>query len=71
METLMHLFKGNVGSGIFAMGDAIKNAGIILGPIAILILGIICVHCQHMLVSTDSKNIINYCGMYNHKFVFI
>lgn len=51
LETLMHLFKGNVGSGIFAMGDAMKNAGILVGPIATLILGIICVHCQHLLVS--------------------
>lgn len=49
----MHLFKGNVGSGIFAMGDAMKNAGIILGPVFTLLLGIICVHCQHMLVSND------------------
>ncbi|CAG9837692.1 unnamed protein product [Diabrotica balteata] len=51
LETLMHLFKGNVGSGIFAMGDAIKNAGIIFGPIVVLFLGIICVHCQHMLLN--------------------
>ncbi|XP_072390862.1 proton-coupled amino acid transporter 1-like isoform X1 [Diabrotica undecimpunctata] len=51
LETLMHLFKGNVGSGIFAMGDAIKNAGIILGPIVVLFLGIICAHCQHMLLN--------------------
>ncbi|XP_018567658.1 proton-coupled amino acid transporter 1 isoform X2 [Anoplophora glabripennis] len=51
LETLMHLFKGNVGSGIFAMGDAIRNAGIILGPIVVLLLGIICVHCQHLLLS--------------------
>ncbi|KAJ8919913.1 hypothetical protein NQ315_006442 [Exocentrus adspersus] len=50
LETLMHLFKGNVGSGIFAMGDAVRNAGIILGPIVVLCLGIICVHCQHLLL---------------------
>ncbi|KAF7275726.1 hypothetical protein GWI33_011330, partial [Rhynchophorus ferrugineus] len=49
VETLMHLLKGNVGSGIFAMGDGIKNAGIILGPIVVLILGVICTHCQHLL----------------------
>ena len=47
----MHLFKGNVGSGIFAMGDAIRNAGILVGPGIVLLLGIICVHCQHLLVS--------------------
>ncbi|CAG9855731.1 unnamed protein product [Phyllotreta striolata] len=50
LETLMHVFKGNVGSGIFAMGDAVRNAGIIFGPIVVLCLGIICVHCQHLLL---------------------
>lgn len=50
----MHLFKGNVGSGIFAMGDAVRNAGIIVGPIVILFLGVICVHCQHLLVSNKN-----------------
>lgn len=66
----MHLFKGNVGSGIFAMGDAMKNAGIIVGPILTLILGIICVHCQHMLVS--KKSITDICpynfGQFNNVF---
>lgn len=47
----MHLFKGNLGSGLFAMGDAMKNGGIVLGPAAIIFLGLICTHCQHLLVS--------------------
>lgn len=55
-ETLMHLLKGNIGSGIFAMGDGIRNAGIIVGPIVVLILGIICTHCQHLLLSA-AKNL--------------
>ncbi|XP_076264759.1 proton-coupled amino acid transporter 1-like isoform X2 [Rhynchophorus ferrugineus] len=55
VETLMHLLKGNVGSGIFAMGDGIKNAGIILGPIVVLILGVICTHCQHLLLNAAKK----------------
>ncbi|XP_066256484.1 proton-coupled amino acid transporter 1-like [Euwallacea similis] len=58
-ETLMHLLKGNIGSGIFAMGDGIKNAGIILGPIVILILGIICIHCQHLLLKA-ARNLNEY-----------
>jgi len=46
----MHLFKGNVGPGLFAMGDAFKNGGIIVAPILTLFLGIVSVHCQHILV---------------------
>lgn len=51
----MHLLKGNVGSGIFAMGDGIRNAGIIFGPIVVLVLGVICTHCMHLLVSWVGK----------------
>lgn len=47
----MHLLRGNIGSGMFAMGDAFKNAGLVLAPIVVVILGVICVHCQHLLVS--------------------
>ncbi|KAF5289666.1 hypothetical protein FQR65_LT11783 [Abscondita terminalis] len=53
LETLMHLFKGNVGSGIFAMGDAFKNSGIVLGPILVPILGLICVHSSHLLLNAS------------------
>ena len=50
----MHLFKGNVGSGVFAMGDAVRNAGLMVGPWLIILLAIICVHCQHVLVRNIS-----------------
>ncbi|XP_050315799.1 proton-coupled amino acid transporter-like protein CG1139 [Anthonomus grandis grandis] len=58
-ETLMHHLKGNVGSGIFAMGDGIRNAGIIVGPVIVIILGIICTHCQHLLLKT-ARNLNEY-----------
>ena len=54
----MHIFKGNVGPGLFAMGDAYKNAGIVLAPILITVLGVICVYSQHILV-IYTKIIIN------------
>lgn len=50
MATMMNLFKGNVGTGCYAMADAMKNGGIILGPILTLIIALICVHVQHMLI---------------------
>lgn len=55
LETMMHLFKGNVGTGCFAMADAVKNGGLILGPILTLFLGVICVHAQHVLLQCASK----------------
>lgn len=50
IETLMHLFKGNVGTGCYAMADAMMNAGLILGPILTIVIAIINVHAQHMLI---------------------
>lgn len=55
VETLMHLFKGNVGPGSIAMADAVKNGGLILAPILTLLLGIICVHAQHVLLKCSAK----------------
>ncbi|XP_025836729.1 proton-coupled amino acid transporter 1 isoform X2 [Agrilus planipennis] len=54
-ETLMHLLKGNVGSGVFAMGDAFKNAGIAVAPGLTLFLGFICVHSMHLLLGASKK----------------
>lgn len=55
LETLMHLFKGNVGPGCYAMADAVKNGGLLLAPVLTLFLGIICVHAQHVLLKCSAK----------------
>ncbi|KAJ8867431.1 hypothetical protein PR048_031232 [Dryococelus australis] len=52
LESLIHLLKGNIGSGLFAMGDGFHNAGLVVAPIMTLVLGVICVHSQHLLVSS-------------------
>ncbi|XP_058063869.1 proton-coupled amino acid transporter-like protein CG1139 [Anopheles bellator] len=51
LETMMHLFKGNIGTGCYAMGDAFKNGGLLFGTIVTLLLGFVCVHCQHVLIN--------------------
>ncbi|XP_050315812.1 proton-coupled amino acid transporter 2-like isoform X2 [Anthonomus grandis grandis] len=48
----MHLIKGYVGTGVFSMGDAIKNSGLIFGPISVLLIGMTCLHCCHLLVNS-------------------
>lgn len=50
LDTMIHLLKGNIGTGILAMPDAFKHAGLYLGLFGTLIMGAICTHCMHMLV---------------------
>ncbi|XP_052076009.1 proton-coupled amino acid transporter 4-like isoform X3 [Mytilus californianus] len=51
ISSLMHLVKGNVGTGILAMPNAVNNAGLLVGTIGILLIGGIAVHCMHMLLN--------------------
>lgn len=50
LDTMIHLLKGNIGTGILAMPEAFKNAGLYVGLIGTMIMGFICTHCMHMLV---------------------
>ncbi|XP_012544828.1 proton-coupled amino acid transporter 1 [Bombyx mori] len=54
-DTLLHIFKGNISSGLLAMGDAFKNGGIVFAPIMTAILGVICVHAQHLLLNGSEE----------------
>ncbi|XP_064482211.1 proton-coupled amino acid transporter 1-like isoform X2 [Ornithodoros turicata] len=52
-ETMMHVLKGNIGTGVLAMPSAFANAGIVVGSIGILMMGLICVHCMHVIVKCN------------------
>ncbi|XP_030376711.1 proton-coupled amino acid transporter-like protein CG1139 isoform X2 [Scaptodrosophila lebanonensis] len=54
-DTLVHLLKGNIGTGILAMPDAFKNAGLYVGLFGTLLMGAICTHCMHMLVACSHE----------------
>lgn len=51
--TMMHLMKGNIGTGILAMPNAVMNAGLLVGTTGIPLLGLFCVHCMHLLVNNS------------------
>lgn len=55
MGALSHMIKGSLGSGILAMPMAFKNAGLGVGVIGAFLIGYLCTHCVHLLVS-DSVN---------------
>lgn len=51
MGSLAHLLKSSLGTGILAMPLAFKNSGLLVGALGTLIVGFICTHCVHILVS--------------------
>ncbi|KAM3968648.1 proton-coupled amino acid transporter-like protein acs [Aphomia sociella] len=55
MDTILHIFRGNIGSGLLAMGDAFRNGGIVFASITTVVLGIICVHSQHLLLNCSEE----------------
>ncbi|KAL1489695.1 hypothetical protein ABEB36_013635 [Hypothenemus hampei] len=54
-DTMVHLLKGNIGTGILAMPDAFRNAGWVIGLFGTMILGVICTHCMHILVECSRE----------------
>jgi len=58
LDTLIHLLKGSLGSGILAMPMAFMNAGLAFGVVATFAIGFICTYCVHILVS------VVWCSLY-------
>lgn len=54
-ETMMHILKGNIGTGVLAMPEALKHSGLAFGTIGLLLIGVVCVHCMNLLVSCARK----------------
>lgn len=52
-ETLIHLLKGSLGTGILAMPNAFFNSGLLIGTVGTILIGILCTYCLHVLVSVN------------------
>ncbi|XP_045531065.1 proton-coupled amino acid transporter-like protein CG1139 isoform X1 [Pieris brassicae] len=52
IETLLHLLKGSLGTGILAMPHAFSNAGYVVGSIGTIVIGVLCSYCIHVLLDS-------------------
>ncbi|XP_001606233.2 proton-coupled amino acid transporter-like protein CG1139 [Nasonia vitripennis] len=52
-ETLFHLMKGSLGTGILAMPKAFENAGYVVGTIGTIIIGLLCTYCIRVLIKSE------------------
>lgn len=49
-DTLTHLLKASLGTGILAMPVAFKSAGLVVGIFATILVAFVCTHCAYILV---------------------
>jgi len=57
LDTMIHLLKGNIATGILDMTGAFKNEGLFVGSIGKHLMGIICTHSMHKVVRFANKDI--------------
>lgn len=55
-ETLIHLLKGSLGTGILAMPKAFHQSGYLSGLVNTILIGILCTYGLHILVSSITFN---------------
>ncbi|XP_070270667.1 proton-coupled amino acid transporter 2-like isoform X1 [Myotis yumanensis] len=64
-QALIHMVKCNMGTGILGLPLAVKNAGLLIGPLSLLAMGLITWHCMHILVRCAQR----FCHRLNKPFM--
>ncbi|XP_008484835.1 proton-coupled amino acid transporter-like protein CG1139, partial [Diaphorina citri] len=48
-DSLFHMLKASLGTGILALPNAFKNVGYVTGVVGTLVIGLFCTYCIHLL----------------------
>lgn len=59
-DTLTHLLKASLGTGILAMPIAFKSSGLSFGIFCTILVALVCTHCSYIVVSIDTIYYITY-----------
>ncbi len=62
LETIIHFVKAGIGAGIFAMAEAMKNIGYVVGPILTVFLSFVLLYEQHILLQC-AADVRKYFGL--------
>ncbi|XP_040568397.1 proton-coupled amino acid transporter 1 isoform X1 [Lepeophtheirus salmonis] len=54
-DTMIHLLKGNIGTGILAIPNALQNSGLIFGVSGLVCMSSVCIYCMHKLVHSSHE----------------
>lgn len=63
----MHVFKANVGTGLFMLPTFYPDAGYILSPMLMIGIGLVVIDCTHLLLNTkiaiNRRNVTSYSNI--------
>lgn len=62
-QTMMHILKANIGTGVLAMPSAFKNVGLWLGFVLVPLIGLVCIHCMNILIQSHN----HLCDKFNYE----
>ena len=55
VQTIMHVMKGNIGTGMLALPRAVSLAGLWTGSIGLIFICLFCIQCMHLIVQTAQR----------------
>ncbi|XP_014241281.1 proton-coupled amino acid transporter-like protein pathetic [Cimex lectularius] len=65
LEAFLHVVKSSLGTGVLAIADGFKHAGMVIGLLGTIIVGVLCAHCTYIMVNCSQ----GMCELLNKPFL--